>query len=167
MKRNYAYIDNQNLYLATKHSEPSWNVDMRRLYVYLKEKYKVGIAYLFMGAYEKEYTSRYEMFKSFGYKLIFREHAEGLASPKKGNVDTDIVFQLMYDTYYFEDLHKVVLISGDGDYFKTVRYLATINKLEKVLLPSHKNASSLYKKLSWEYFSYLDGKDIKEKLQRK
>ena len=34
---NYAYIDNQNLYFATKNAPEPWKVDMLRLRVYLKE----------------------------------------------------------------------------------------------------------------------------------
>lgn len=46
---NFAYIDNQNMYMATHRGETPWDVDMRKLRVYLEEKYNVIQAYLFMG----------------------------------------------------------------------------------------------------------------------
>lgn len=51
MTGNFAYIDNQNLYMATHRAEDPWDVDMRRFRVYLREKYNVVNAYLFMGVF--------------------------------------------------------------------------------------------------------------------
>ena len=164
---NYAYIDNQNLYLATKNSPEPWAVDMKRFRVYLLEKYKVERAYLFMGAYEEKYKDLYDRYLSFGYELRFRQHSESIKSRKKGNVDTDVVFQMLFDSFYVDEFSKVILVSGDGDYFKTVQHLLKINKLEKVLLPSHKNASSLYKPLAENKKAFLDSPDVKRKIKRK
>ena len=153
---NYAYIDNQNLYLATKNAPEPWMVDMKRFRVYLLEKYKVERAYLFMGAYEDKYKDLYERYLSFGYELRFRHHSDSIKSQKKGNVDTDVVFQIMFDSFYESEFNKVILVSGDGDYFKTVQHLLRIDKFEKILLPSHKNASSLYKDVPEGNKAFLD-----------
>ena len=67
--------------------------------------------------------------------------------------------------YRRESLDKIYLISGDGDYFKTVKFLQAENKLGKILFPSRKNASALYRNLAPEYYDYLDAKDIKAKIQ--
>ena len=58
------------------------------------------------------------------------------------------------------DLHKIVLVSGDGDYKKVVDYLIKKNKFEKILFPNMKFASSLYKKLGNQYFVSLDLDDV-------
>ena len=163
---NYAYIDNQNLYLATKNAPEPWTVDMKRFRVYLLEKYKVERAYLFMGAYEDKYMDLYDKYLSFGYELRFRQHSESIKSKKKGNVDTDVVFQMLFDSFYEDEFEKIILVSGDGDYFKTVQHLAKIGKLEKVLLPSHKNASSLYKRLTREMYLYLDNPKLNKKFKK-
>ena len=164
---NYAYIDNQNLYLATKRAPEPWTVDMKRFRVYLREKYKVERAYLFMGAYEDKYKDLYDKYLSFGYELRFRQHLESIKSKKKGNVDTDVVFQMLFDSFYEDQFDKVILVSGDGDYFKTVQHLLKINRLERVLLPSRKNASSLYKALAENRKALLDRTDVKRKIKRK
>lgn len=47
---------------------------------------------------------------------------------------------------------------------KRVNTTTTLNKLDKVILPSHKSASSLYKQLTDEYRVYLDTDAIKKKI---
>lgn len=120
-------------------------------------------AYLFMGAYDPQHQDTYMRFQKYGYILVFREHRINLTGKKKGNVDVDIVFHIMRDLYEDRDYDKVVLVSGDGDYFRMVEYLSKIGKLEKILLPSHKNASLLYKRLSDEYRVYLDSPSARVK----
>ncbi len=165
---NFAYIDNQNLYMATtRNQEDPWDVDMRRLRVYLKEKYRVIRAYLFMGAFEYKRTDLYARFQEYGYILIFREHGEKLAGKKKGNVDVDIVFEMMRDSFTSAQMEKAVLVSGDGDYFRTVDYLNNSEKLACVILPSHKSASSLYKRLTDSKRIYFDNKAIRRKIGRR
>jgi uncharacterized LabA/DUF88 family protein len=161
---NFAYIDNQNLYMATKCAPEPWMVDMRRLRVYLREKYNVIRAYLFMGAFEYKLQDRYMRYQDAGYILIFREHSESLIGNKKGNVDVDVVFEMMRDNFTSAQMERVVLVSGDGDYYRTIKYLRDMGKLEKVLLPSHKNVSSLYKELHEQHKAYLDTKEVRRKL---
>ena len=110
---NYAYIDNQNLYMATKFADKPWKIDMHRFRVYLQEKYHVSKAYLFMGAYNPDYSRRYSLYKEFGYKLIFRPHSVDSLGSKKGNVDTDLVFYCMRDVFTDRLLDKVIVISRD------------------------------------------------------
>lgn len=163
---NFAYIDNQNLYMSTHCSEEPWDVDMKKFRVYLKEKYNVTKAYLFMGAFDGNRQDLYSTFQQFGYILIFREHGIELKGKKKGNVDVDIVFEMMRDNFANRDMDKAILVSGDGDYYRTIKYLADQGKLEKVILPSHKNASSLYKRLTDKYRVYIDTKASKVKFGR-
>lgn len=167
MTGNFAYIDNQNLYMATHRAEDPWDVDMRRFRVYLREKYNVVNAYLFMGAFEIERQDLYRAFQEFGYVLIFREHGMELKGKKKGNVDVDVVFEMMRDNFTSARMERAVLVSGDGDYFRTVDYLFMLGKFEKILLPSRKNASSLYKRLPESRKAVIDTPDMRRKLGRK
>ena len=163
---NFAYIDNQNLYMATHNAEEPWDVDMRRFRVYLREKYGVVRAYLFMSAFEYRYQERYLAFQRHGYVLVFREHGENLKGKKKGNVDVDVVFEMMRDLYTSPQMDKAVLVSGDGDYFRTVDHFLNLDRLERVLLPSKKNASSLYKRLPEGKKAVLDTAQMRRKLAR-
>ena len=164
---NYTYIDNQNLYMATKFADEPWLIDMKRFRVYLLEKYHVSKAYLFMGAHNPDYEKRYSLYRSFNYELIFRPHSAESLGNKKGNVDTDLVFYCMRDVFTDKSLDKVLLVSRDDDFFRTAEYLYNVGRLEKVLLPSKKNASSLYKQLSNNAYNILDEHKTKEKIKIK
>jgi uncharacterized LabA/DUF88 family protein len=54
----------------------------------------------------------YSNLQEAGYILIFREHNKNFKGLKKGNVDTDIVFEIM-KSLIEKDFNKVVLVSGD------------------------------------------------------
>ena len=164
---NQAFIDGQNLYLGTERAKPSWHIDYGKFRVYLKEKYKVIDAYYFMGAYDDSEASRelYSSLQRAGYILVFREHTESLVSKKKGNVDTDIVFSIMKKLVEREKIDKIVLVSGDGDYWRMVDYLIKKKKFEKLLVPSQHSMSSLYSQRTPDVFrDFLDKPTIKRKI---
>ena len=64
-----------------------------------------------------------------------------------------------------EKLGKIVLVSGDGDYIKMVKYLIEKNKFAKLLAPAHQSMSSLYKFIPTHFVNFLDDKGIKNKIQ--
>ena len=99
--------------------------------------------------------------------VSFKEHNPALKSQKKGNVDADIVFEIMKNLIDNKDFDKIILVSGDGDYKKLVSYLIEKDRFKKVLFPNKKFASSLYKALSNKFFDYLDRDDIKMKIEYK
>lgn len=165
---NQAFIDGQNLKLGTFKTNPSWNVDLKRFRVYLSQKYNVNEAYYFIGAYDPKNQDLYSALQKFGYIVIFREHVESALSKKKGNVDTDIVFTVMKSLAEKEKFDRVVLVSGDGDYWRMVDYLIQKDKFEKLLAPSRKNLSSLYKRrMADTYRVYLDDPAVRSKIEFK
>jgi uncharacterized LabA/DUF88 family protein len=162
-ENNYAFIDGQNLYLGVK--QANWQVDLYKLRIYLKDKYDVNEAYYFLGYLQDEHTDLYKEIQKAGYIVAFKEHNQYAMTKKKGNVDTDIVFEIMKALIESKELDNVLLISGDGDYKKVVEYLIAKNKFKKILFPNRKFASSLYKKLGNKYFVNLENKDIKQKIE--
>ena len=68
---NYAYIDNQNLYMATKFADEPWLIDMKRFRIYLSEKYHVSKAYLFMGAHNPDYENAIHVTETSGTNWFF------------------------------------------------------------------------------------------------
>ena len=157
---NIAFVDGQNLHLGTK--ESSWNVDYSKLRIYLKEKYLVEEAYYHLGYVNEDQQDLYDTLQKSGFIVKFKEHGSQQISKKKGNVDTDIVFEIMKQIIERSgEFGKVVLISGDGDYKKVVDYLIKKERFEKILFPNKKYASSLYKKLGSEYFDYLENNNVK------
>ena len=159
-----AFIDGQNLRYGTRKIADPWTVDLRRFRVYLKEKYGVDEAYYFIGAFDMSHQDLYNSIQRDGYILVFREHADSALSRKKGNVDTDIVFMVMKHFIENSEGDRIILVSGDGDYWKMVNYLITTDRFEKLLAPNKKGTSSLYKKIPDRYIAYLDDQQIKKKI---
>lgn len=167
MKRNLAFIDGQNLHMGTaKLSGHSWRVDSVKLREYLRNKYKVDVAYYFLGCLDENFRKMYTELQESGFVLMFREHNSAMIGKKKGNVDADIIFEIMQKLYRKEKFEKVVLVSGDGDYKKLVDFLIEENKFHKILFPNRKFRSSLYKELGNKYLVYLDDTGVKKKIER-
>jgi uncharacterized LabA/DUF88 family protein len=158
---NYAFVDGQNLHLGTL--EDNWKIDFKKFRIYLKDKYSVEKAYYFLGFESEEQIDLYNNLEKAGFIIIFKSHNPELQAKKKGNVDTDIVFEIMKSLVDDIRMDKVILVSGDGDYKKLVDYLISKDKFLKILFPSEKFASSLYKHLGTEKFDYLSNfkNDIK------
>ena len=65
-----------------------------------------------------------------------------------------------------DEFDKVILVSGDGDYFRMVEYLIEKNKFLRLLAPDSKRMSRLYRRLSSQYYDYLNSEDIKRKIAK-
>ena len=159
---NIAFIDGQNLHLGTTQND--WKVDNTKFRIYLKDKYHVKEAYYCLGYTIEEQQDLYKSLQKSGFIVLFREHSSSLVGNKKGNVDSDIVFEIMKALMERDDFNKILLVSGDGDYKKVVDHLIKIKKLKKLLFPNRKYASSLYNKLGSEFFDYLEAPAIQSKI---
>lgn len=72
MSGNYAFIDGQNLYLGTtKRENDSWEVDLAKLRIYLRDKYNVSKAFYYLGYLIEDRNYLYEEIQSSGYILVF------------------------------------------------------------------------------------------------
>lgn len=165
---NIAFIDAQNLILGTKKSKKPWTVDLIKFRKYLAEKYDVGEAHYFVGAYNPSLHKLYEDLQRYGYIVNFREHQENCISVKKGNVDTDIVFMAMRLLVEKVKFDKFVLVSGDGDYWRLVNYFMEKSRFEKLLAPNKLNLSSLYRqRIPDAYIDYLENSKLKIAYKKK
>lgn len=151
--------------MGTTKSEPCWHIDLARFRIYLEKKYKVIKAYYYLGYLMDENQDLYEQLQTAGFIVVFREHNSKMVGKKKGNVDSDIIFSIMKRIYQKDDFDKIVLVSGDGDYKTLVDFLIEEKRLEKVLFPNRKFASSLYKSIGGNYFDYLENPGIKAKIE--
>jgi len=167
-EKNLAFIDGQNLYMGTaKRQIDPWKIDLARFRVYLEKKYNISKAYYFLGYVQRMNQELYEEIQNASFVLLFREHNPAMIGKKKGNVDSDIIFQIMKKMYKKEDFDKIILVSGDGDYKLLVDFLIEENRFKKILFPDRSKRSSLYKSLSNKFFAYLDDVDIKNKIEKK
>ena len=162
---NVAFIDGQNLHLGTTERDKPWAVDHVRFRTYLREKYKIGEAYYFLGYISAAEQDLYDKLQKAGFILNFKEHPASLKSEKKGNIDSDIIFSVMKRIVDGEDFGKAFIVSGDGDYKKLVDFLLKKEKFGKMLFPNKAFASSLYELMGGQYYDFLDAPDIKAKIE--
>jgi len=161
-ENNIAFIDGQNLHLWT--ATEDWKIDFKRFKIYLRDKFNVNEIYYFLWFLDENEQKLYTKLQKAWFIVVFREHNSNMKGKKKGNVDVDICFEMMktlIDDKYFD---KILLVSGDWDYIKPVKYLIEKWKLKKILFPN-KKYSSLYKQIQSEYWVKLWIKDIRRKIE--
>ncbi len=156
-KGNYAFIDNQNLNLGVQ--KQGWKLDWRKFRQFLKVKYNVTHAYMFIG-HMPEHEDMYLKLHDAGYLIVLKptfdmtkphidmpkENEE--RKPVKGNVDAELVLWAVKEMKRYK---QAVVVSGDGDFFCLVEYLVGAQKLQKLLVPNAKY-SGLYN----QFEKYID-----------
>lgn len=154
---NYAFIDSQNLYKGIK--DCGWELDFHRFRIYLKDKYRVNKAFLFIG-YIAGNEALYTVLQQDGYLLIFKPTLEYKKNGKiytKGNVDAELVLHAMVE---YPNYDKAIIVSGDGDFHCLIEYLIKQDKLGKLLIPNRIKYSALLRKFR-PYFAFLNDLDKK------
>jgi len=146
---NFAFIDAQNLYRGIK--SLGWKLDWQKFRVYLKDKYNVKIAYLFIG-YIPSHRSLYSELQKAGYILIFKPVIYSDTGNPKGNCDADLVLQTLVEK---DNYDKAIIVTSDGDFYSLVKYLYELRKLEMVLSPYIKTCSKLLKNEAKEKINYM------------
>lgn len=167
----YAFIDSQNLNVSTQRF--GWKMDWKKFRQWLTDTYKVENAYMFIG-YVPEFEEMYQQLHDAGYLIVLKptfdmtrpqpteEEAKerkekGVEEkPVKGNIDADLVLWAMKE---LPNYSKAVLVSGDGDFYALVEYLAAEKRLEKILAPN-----GYYSKLYNRYDEYIDRLDQHRKV---
>ena len=155
-KENYAFIDSQNLNLSIK--ELGWRLDFKKFRQYLREKYHVSKAFLFLG-FIAENSDLYKSLQDAGFILIFKPTLVYKDGHTKGNCDAELVLQTMIE---FKNYQKALLVTGDGDFHCLAKHLIQEKKLEKLLIPNQKKYSALLKKFPSEFLAFIN--DLKPKL---
>lgn len=144
----YAFIDSQNLNLGVQ--KAGFKMDWRKFRQYLKDQYGVTQAFMFIG-YMAENEALYEQMHDAGYAVVLKptldiqtvpdaKDDEAQKPPTKGNVDADLVLYAMKELPNYK---KAIIVSGDGDFFGLIEYLANESKLLHVLTPNWKYSSLL------------------------
>ena len=152
-EKTYAFIDSQNLNLGVKNDVINAKgkviyrgkqLDYRKFRHYLREKYNVSQAYIFIGMVPTN-NSLYTYLQRCGFTLVFKTIStymdERGQTITKGNVDTDIVLwsagklEMEYDA--------AVFVSGDGDFLSLYEYMDELGKLKKIIVPNRMRYSKL------------------------
>ena len=162
-QNNYAFIDSQNLNLSIR--DCGWKLNFAKFRIYLKDKYKVKKAFLFIG-YVAGNEGLYTSLQKAGYIVIFKPTLEYKKEGErftKGNVDAELVLHAMIE---YPNYDKAVIVSGDGDFHCLIEYLEKQDKLLRLLIPDSNKYSALLRRFR-KYFNYLDRLDKKLGVDKK
>lgn len=141
---NFAFIDSQNLNLGVR--SLGWILDLRKFRQYLKNKYSVTKAFLFIG-YVPGNEPLYTRLQESGFIVILKPALVLPSGVIKGNVDAELVLHTMIE---FKNFNKAVIVTGDGDFHCLVEYLHSKNKLLRILCPNRS-----YSRLFKDFASYI------------
>lgn len=138
---NYAFIDSQNVNLSIR--DQSWVLDFAKFRQYLRDKYSITKAFLFIG-YVYENHDLYTSLQKDGFILVFKPTLKLPSGKVKGNVDAELVLHAMIE---YENYDKALVVTGDGDFYCLVDYLRKKDKLLRLVVPNKNSFSSLLRKM--------------------
>lgn len=159
-KETIAYIDASNLRFWVQ--EDKWELDYKSFRSWLRDKFGVSKAVLFMGLVPK-YADLYNYLQSVWYDIVFRPTITSKDGKTKWNVDGELILQICSD-YYEGKLEKAILVSGDGDYHCIVSFLKNKKVPISIISPKSTHLSYLLKK-TWVPIVNL--KDFRDKLSKR
>jgi len=157
--KNHAFIDSQNLNLGIQ--KLGWKLDYKKFRVYLQEKYGVEKAYMFIGFVALN-QKLYDKLQEAGFILKFKPTIPDEDGKIKGNVDADLVLQVMVDITEYE---QAVIVSSDGDFYSLVQHLEEKDKLKSVISPDINECSGLLKQTAKDKIHFMN--DLQTKLEYK
>ncbi|MGH7237414.1 MAG: NYN domain-containing protein [Candidatus Saccharimonadales bacterium] len=151
--RVFAFIDSQNLNVSVQ--KFGWKLDWRKFRKFLETEYGVVKAYMFIG-YLPENEDLYEQMHASGYMVVLKPTVD-LTRPKpdmmseqeaaqfakingseekkpvKGNIDAELVLWAMKEISNYD---QAIIVSGDGDFYCLIEYLAGKDRLKALLAPN-------------------------------
>lgn len=156
-QNNFAFIDSQNLNLSIL--AMGWKLDFNRFRIYLKDKYSINQAFIFIG-YVEGNNQLYSSLQKAGFICIFKPTLIHNNGRTKGNCDTDLVLHAMIEYQHYD---KAMVATGDGDFYCLIKYLIENQKLQAILIPNRLKFSALLRfAICRPYIRYMN--DLKDKL---
>lgn len=152
--RTYAFIDASNIIYGTR--DEGWKVDFKKLYKYLKERYRCKKVYYFAGKdnHNEKQEEFYRKLKEFKYDLILKKvkiYEQNGHRVRKANCDVDLTFYAMRDIDLFD---RAIFLSGDGDFEILLKHFIKLTK-EVVVIANSKRTAREIKKLEGIQFNNL------------
>ena len=151
----YAFIDASNIIYGTR--DEGWKVDFKKLFKYLKIRYKCKKIYYFAGLDKnnKKQQKFYKKLEEFGFDLVLKPvkiyHQPDGTKVRKANCDVDLTFYAMRDKDFFE---KAIFLSGDGDFEILLKYFIK-EKKEVIVIANSRRTAKEIKKLKGIQFNDL------------
>ena len=155
MVKTYAFIDASNIIYGTR--DEGWKVDFKKLFKYLKERYKCKKMYYFAGLDKnnKKQQKFYKKLEEFGFELVLKPvkiyTQPDRTKVRKANCDVDLTFYAMRDKDKFD---KGIFMTGDGDFEILLKYFLK-EKKEVIVIANSRRTSNEIKRLEGIQFNDL------------
>jgi len=163
----YAGVEIYNFHYSTLDDKP---IDLKKLYIFLKNKLKEGSQGLNEGEIlildrNIKKVKFYRKLEKFGYILKLKPvktyKQENGRLEKKANCDVDMTFDMMH---LMEQYSCAIVLSGDGDFVVALKYLEG-NRRKIIILARAERTAKEIRKLAGGNFR--DFEYLKYKLQMK
>jgi uncharacterized LabA/DUF88 family protein len=139
----YAFIDASNIIYGAK--AEGWFIDQKKLFNYLKNKFKIKKAFFYYGKDSK--NSKKEAFLrklgQIGFTLRVKE-IKRFGKRVKANCDVDLTMDMLLK---MKEYDKAVVLTGDGDFAPLFYYLQS-RKKEVIIISSPKRTAREIKKFA-------------------
>ena len=145
------YIDAANIILSFK--ENKLNLDLEKLFFWLKDKYKNSKIIFFIGDV-KYLESIKDILEKNDIQIIIKETIKE-GGKLKANCDIEITNLSTIDVER-ENFNKFIFLTGDGDFVFLFDYIKNKNKEIKCICPTYKNTSIFIKRRDYLKVIFLE-----------
>lgn len=176
--KTYVFIDVANLIYGAKRTG-KWKVNYKKLYRYFRERYSASRIFFYAGV--KSLTDNlFLSLKKIGYVLRLKTLRIYYKKPlikkvncpnckktfylkierkpeRKANCDVDLTFDVMR---YLSDYNKIILLSGDGDFYPLLNFLLQNKREVKVIGESSSTAISIKKLVKDKFIDLISIKNL-------
>jgi len=166
----YAFVDSANIVYRGSDNSP-WKIDLKKLIKYLNERFNATRVFFYGGVdnRNKVQVRLYENMKKWGYEMRLNPvkhfmNNRGEFYPK-ADVDSRMTFDMMK---YLLDYDRVIVMTGDGDFFWVLEHLMTYKDCVWILASPRKTAKELRRLVAHRFINlddtrkYLELHDKKE-----
>lgn len=134
--RTYAFIDASNIIYGAR--AEGWLIDQKKLFKYLKAKFKVSKAFFYYGKDSKNVKQQkfLRRLEEFGYILRVKE-IKRYGTKSKANCDVDLTMDILLK---IKEYQRAIMLTGDGDFLPLIQYIVK-QKKEVIIIASPKSTA--------------------------
>lgn len=164
MIKTFAFIDASNIIYGAKDS--GWFIDQKKLFNYLKDKYKVSKAFFYYGqdSNNPKQAKFLQKLVQFGYILRVKE-IKRFGTKTKANCDVDLTMDALL---LLKNYNSAIFLTGDGDFLPLFEYLRKKAQKQIVVISWPRRTAREIKKFAGEGFVDMNGlKYLLERQQKR
>ena len=138
-QKTYGFVDASNIIYGAK--AEGWFIDQRKLFDYLKNKFRVRKTFFYFGKDDKNKNQAkfLKKLESFGYILRVKQ-IKRYGTRQKANCDVDLTMDMLLLKDKYE---RAVVLTGDGDFFPLFEYLKKQGKEITIIAFAKRTAREL------------------------